>query len=261
MTRNFLDKDYLYQQYVVEGRSTVAIAKEHGIEPGSVLYRLRKFGIPSRNFSESHRKNAYEFSGDIEVVYGSLLGDASLLKRNRKTNQGSASFSKSNVGYDHVVYVGQAVLNSDPRARIYEYWPDHYNRPAFKFTTLTSTIFAKEHDRWYRGNIKTVPRDLLLTPKVVLHWFLDDGHSTWKHGGRRSVNVGFATESFTKADCEQLAGQLCNLGVPSYLGKSHGGFGWTVMVRGGSVRDFFNLIGPCPTEIPSMAYKWKVPLE
>jgi hypothetical protein len=42
------DKEWLYEQYVTNGRSSANIARELGCTETSVCYRLRRFGIPRR---------------------------------------------------------------------------------------------------------------------------------------------------------------------------------------------------------------------
>lgn len=251
-----IDRKYLYRAYAIENRSTVSIAKEFNCDPTSIRYRLKKFGIPLRNLSESHL-TGFEFAGNKEVLYGCLLGDASLEQRNKKTGQGLASFKKSNTGYDHVVFASREILASDPQDRIVEFRNDSGNS-AFKFTTLCCPYFKHEYKRWYNGKQKIVPRDLQLTPQMVLHWFMDDGHTSWKNKQKTRFCLGFSTESFSEEDCNFLSEQLGLKKIDSYLGKSHGGYGFKIMVRTSSLERFFRWIGPCPEEVPSMKYKWKI---
>jgi hypothetical protein len=257
MIRNISYK-YLEDAYCQKCWSTVKIAKEFGCDPASIRYRLNKFGIKTRNFSDSHRIKGYTFAGDKEVLYGSLLGDGSLLRRNKQTGQGMASFSKANIGYDHVQFVARALLGQDGCNRIYEYQPKG-RQTTFKITTKTCSELLTEYVRWYPNDEKVVPPDLVLTPKIILHWFMDDGHSHWHH--KTGAKVQFSTESFTKNDCEFLGQQLEIIGLKWGLAKSHGGYGFKIYIAGGRaiIKNFFNLIGPCPDEIPSMKYKWKIP--
>lgn len=243
--------------YLQDKWSTIKIAKKFGCSYRSIVYWLKKLNIKARDPNESHIGD-YNFNGDYEVLYGSLLGDGCLLRRNKKTDKGMASFSKANVGFDHIKYVGNLILNENSDSRIYEYNPKG-GKTSFKFTTQMCEEFLNEYKRWYPKDIKIIPTDLKLTPKILLHWFMDDGHTAWKHKGFKSVHLNFSTESFIKNDCKFLMKQMEEMGIQCYLGKSHGGYGFKICVRGHYVKKFFEVIGPCPVEVPSMAYKWKIP--
>jgi len=258
--QKLLDREFLCEKYLTEKWSTVKIAKLVGCDPKAVNYKLRKYGIVPRNFSESHRIDKWSFTGDKSVLYGSLLGDGSLLRRNKQTGQGQASFSKKNVGYDHVCFVGWKLLMSDPTERITEYHPEK-GRTQFKFTTRNCVEFLDEYQRWYPSGDKVVPHELILDQKILLHWFLDDGHCCWKNEKKTRTHIGFSTESFSKENCEYLCAEFGRLGCAAHLGKSHAGHGHVIALQAKSHRDFFDLIGPCPAEIPSMIYKWKIPCE
>lgn len=258
--KEYDSKSYLYDQYCIKNRSTVDIANEYGIDPRSIGYRLKKFGISVKSLSDAspHRRiNPYEFDGDKDILYGSLLGDGSL---SRKGKNGLASFQKKNVNYDHVFYVGQYILGSDPTTRIKPMDNGKY-RTSFRFSTLSSKKLLEEYDRWYVGKIeegtkrKIVPRDLTLTPKVLLHWFLDDGCCK---GSYPYLDVSFSTESFTLDDCDFLIKLFSDIKMLATTQKSHGGYGHIIHVWKRSLERFFDYIGDCPTEIPSMKYKFKL---
>ena len=251
------DKDFLVQKYVHEKLSTVKIAQVVGCDAKLVNYRLRQFGILTRNFGESHRIDPFKFIGNNNVLYGSLLGDGSLLMKNRG-GQGWASFSKSNINYDHVFFVGRKLLaGGDPTTHI-DAWKPKLGRTAFRFKTRVCEEFLKEHIRWYPEK-KIVPADLKLNREIILHWFLDDGHSSWRNAKKTRIAVGFSTESFTKEDCEYLCGEFKKFDCDAYLQKSHGGYGYKIFLRANSHEKFFDLMGSCPPEISSMQYKWKLP--
>lgn len=245
-----ISKADLEKLYIIEKKSTCEISLMLGCDSSSVHRRLKKLEIAIRNKSQSHLKGYY-FNGDLDVLYGSLLGDGGLVRRNKRTNCGLAYFAKGNVNYDHVFHVGQAILGSDPRVRIKE------NPGIFRFSTLSCQKFLEEYERWYKNEIKIVPKDLLLNSKIVLHWFLDDGSTSWH---RKSVELTFASESFSKDDNEFLINQLCKLGINANLQKINAGTGYRIGVyQKSSVKNFFDFIGPCPVGIGSLFYKWKIP--
>lgn len=71
-----------------------------------------------------------------------------------------------------------------------------------RYDILRSLNYAElvgEYSRWYPQGTKVVPRDLRLTPTVLLHWFCGDGR-----GGDRKGTLGFCTDGFTLEDVDFL---------------------------------------------------------
>ena len=62
MSKKQLTYEFLYEEYVVKGRSTVSISKELGIFPEQCRRALKKFKIPIRSRSKAS-KNFYEKGG------------------------------------------------------------------------------------------------------------------------------------------------------------------------------------------------------
>jgi hypothetical protein len=255
------EKDWLINLYLKERKSTVAIAKLIGCDARSVNGALKKFNIEIRNLSESHLSNKFELIKDWDVINGSLLGDASLLWRNRKTGQGGASFSKTNKNFDHVLFVAKSIYGDFGESRIGPNCKslDFYHR----FRTVMHVELTKAYKEWYPASnnyVKIVPRTLDLTPKMILHWFMDDGFSLYRSDSN-SLRIGLCTECFNKSDNLFLIEQLndkFHLNARLTKTGTHGAaFGQRIAIPGGKWKEFFNLIGPCP--VPSLAYKWKAP--
>jgi hypothetical protein len=84
--------------------------------------------------------------------------------------------------------------------------------PGGQYDLLRSLNYVElvgERDRWYSGGVKVVPRDLSITPVVLLHWFCGDGR-----GGDRKGTLGFCTDGFSVEDVDFLVGRLqIDLGV------------------------------------------------
>ena len=74
----------------------------------------------------------------------------------------------------------------------------------YKFQTPVDKRLKDEYDRWYpnwNNFKKIVPDGLELTPKILLHWFLDDGTTSWRKQKRsKSVRLTFCSESFSYED-------------------------------------------------------------
>lgn len=254
------DIEWLRQKYVIEELSTVQIGLIAGsASPNSVAFRLKKFGIPMRNMSECRTfKNRTTFIFDKEVIEGSLLGDASLRVGNKQSKTCVPSFRKTNVGYDHVLYVADFLCGHDAKNKIKEWWYD--GKRYFSFATKHSSELTPVFRRWYpehNGFEKLVPRDLDLTPKVLLHWFMDDGTTSLRNRKTRQVRMTFCSESFTKDDNEWLCEEIwkrygVKAGIVSNGGK---GFGWRIFIPAREIDDMYQAMGECP--VPSMRYKWK----
>lgn len=71
--------------------------------------------------------------------------------------------------------------------------------------------------RWYEGQPKHVPQDVMLTPRALAYWFLGDG--TLDRVDGTYLRVRLCTHGFTQIDVEFLAARLNNL------------FGWRPTVR------------------------------
>jgi hypothetical protein len=64
--------------------------------------------------------------------------------------------------------------------------------------TVYSFQLEKVRQKWYPKIRKCVPRDLVITPRVMLHWFIGDGAC---HGRE----ITFSTEGFPRSGVEFLA--------------------------------------------------------
>ena len=51
-----LTKEYLYQEYIIQKKSSVAIAREIGCNPCTIMVHLRKFNIPIKTTSEATKE-------------------------------------------------------------------------------------------------------------------------------------------------------------------------------------------------------------
>lgn len=274
------DKAWLEQQYLIYKRGTRGIAKLAGAKtPNSARQALIKFGIPLRSISDGLTCNREDdgFIFDEEVLNGCLLGDGWLRKHNRQSDVSYPYFSKGNIYYDHVQYVAQILFGSKWEDRITENYgiSSQTGKPTHSFSIrgYSHKELLPVFDKWYpKSNkyVKLVPRDIQLTAKVLLHWFMDDGNSykrkrkyheqerCHKHSRRKTnqIIVVFCSESFSKEDQEFLAKKMYkNFGIKATVRKYTDGTGWRIYIPQSQANLFYETIGPCP--VPSMQYKWK----
>ncbi len=61
-----------------------------------------------------------------------------------------------------------------------------------------------QRNRWYPAGIKVVPKDVKITPKSLLMWYLGDGSC-------RPYSIELCTDNFAKNDVKYLISKLCKI--------------------------------------------------
>ncbi len=106
------------------------------------------------------------------ILIGSILGDGSLRRQGTRIN----ALLEVNHSFKEKEYVDwkwnhfKNLVLSEPKTRI-----GKGPRIAYRFTTRSLPVFTEYYERFYIGNKKTVPKDLVLTPLALAVWFMDDG--------------------------------------------------------------------------------------
>ena len=112
------------------------------------------------------------------------------------------------------------------------------NDKSIGFDTKSSIQFQEWFEHWYAGenDEKCVPRDLILTPDIMLLW----------HAGDGSVNknsVYMSTNSFTKADCEFLVKLLKrDVGIESKVRLTVDGYVIQISTVKANLKTFFDYL-------------------
>ena len=274
------DKIWLYQKYFAENLSTLQISHLVGANnPNSVRQALQRFGWTTRNRRAGIVRNTEDvIIINNDFIDGSLLGDSGLGIFNKRSNICCPYLYKKNKYQDHLYWFAKHLYPEEKielREEIHtiKYKGRVIKCKCFSFRTQSSDKLKEFYKRWYPATNKykkVVPKDIILTPKVILNWFLDDGYSTWRHRegeicksrdnksypqNTKQVILGFCSESFSKRENEFLRDKLIKLGIGASVRKSNGGTGWRIFINQTSTNDFFDLIGECPVD--SLKYKWK----
>lgn len=266
--------DWLRQKYEIEGLSTKKIAELIGARtPNSVRQYLLKYGIPLRSIREGLVKNrehdGFRLNAETQqIIEGSLLGDGCLYSYNRESDASAPIFKKRNKFRDHIAFVcsGIGVHHSRIRKSIEQVGGTKCVVHSFK--TLSHDSLMALFRRWYPPARfkKIVPINLTLTPTILLHWFLDDGSSSWRNRKypdgwqqrKKQVVMSFSSESFTREENQFLCDQMKEtFGISCSVTSVNSGTGWRIKVLQSSVSTFLEIIGLCP--FASLAYKWKIP--
>jgi len=258
------DLDWLRQKYVIEKQSTTQIAEILDVKcSNSIRQALLGNGLIVRTPSQGLRINNENLLIDDEIINGSLLGDGSIVKYNKHSHLSIPYFRKKNKQLDHIELVAKSFYLTNYSDRIFVDY-NKCNGKILKYWLLRTTADEKlidYYNKWYpkcNNYKKVIPLDLILTPKTILHWFLDDGSSQRRYRYAKYSNeimITFSSESFTKTENEFLIEQLNTFSLCARLNKCNSGTGYRVRIPQSKSLDFFNLIGECPIE--SMKYKWK----
>lgn len=138
-----------------------------------------------------------------EILYGILLGDASLATENGgRTYRLRLVQSESHKDYlDHLVFHFEKFGKTGPKinpANSTYYW-NSLQSGSFRF-------YGQEFYKQVDNNKfeKKVPDNVKrwLTPRVATYWFLDDGSAKDK---KTTTAIRFCTDSFSLSDVERLA--------------------------------------------------------
>lgn len=251
-----IDKDWLYEQYIVQKKSLNEIARIVGCKQNNTIRQnLIRYSIKVRTVSEGLRVNNPSLTINHDIIDGCLLGDAGLQIYNRNSSDSFPTFYKKNKFLEHIQYVIKFFY--DDYHRITEEFEPKYNRTYYRFATLADPLLLKYYKRWYPEGKKVLPIDCSIEPLSLLNWFMDDGStSTCKRYRIQDVRLTLSSQCFAKEDQKILSDRINNrYGHICYIGKCSTGTGFFIRVRDSKVNDFLDIIGQSP--IKCMEYKWK----
>lgn len=220
MSTTHLDTAALVSAYAA-GESASALARRYGISVWAVLKRVRDAGVRVRSVKEQCEKrlgspttDAYTFRN---LVDGLLLGDAYVDRK------GLLHLEQSDVRFGWVEQVASLLAAVGAESRIIPIPPKIkeiegrvvQGKSAHVLYTPAYVEMQGERRRWYPDGMKVIPRDLLLTPTSLAHWFCGDG--TFSQDG----SLDFCTNGFTEEDVTFLSERLLHdLGIVSNLAKT-----------------------------------------
>jgi len=169
-----------------------------------------------------------------EYIEGSLLGDGYINKQGGY----SESHLSSLVGFIQ----WQKTCLGNLFTSVYNQ-VSGYGSNMTKVKALVNISTKELKNKWYIDGKKQVPKNLELTDLLVAKWYLDDGSRA--HSIYQKDRANFATNSFTKEECELLAGKLSTkykVSTTVFNNK-----GWTIRINAGrdnSIVNFWQAIAP-----------------
>jgi hypothetical protein len=265
--RKKIDEHKLYEQYVIQQKSTTEIAKDSesllGIKVSSALvyWSLVRYNIPIRNKSQSismarctlDRNETYIDEATIEWIDGFLLGDGSI--GFRKNDFMNARFSMGSVERGWTIYAVSGLKKyqlSKPK-QSGEVCTRRPNRSWLSYS-LTHPDIVQQAKRWYPNGKKVVPDDVRITPTSLLLWYLGDG--SFCYDPEHNIpHLRLATCAFSPTDIENiLIPKLAALGLVCSREKSKNDIG----ILAESIGRFFEIVGP-KSPIPCYSHKFSIP--
>lgn len=174
----------------------------------------------------------------VEVLVGCLLGDAYL------TKLGKIQIEQSDKQRDYINWKYQELASisySSPKEVVRFEKSDNRITKSLRF--WTRQYFRSWRDKFYQGNRKIFPKDLLnrITPLAIAIWYMDDGCY-------QRFDCTLSTESFDLESRGQLIEKLRSFkieAIPRGKGK--------IRIRSSSLVKFFELVKPYIHQ--SMLYK------
>lgn len=195
------------------------------------------------------KNNKYEISDYVdEVIVGSLLSDGSI----GHTNNGKNYFwTHTCIKEDYIDYLINTTGIHLHKMKINSHkftsknGKEYNAKEAFLFKSKASISFTEYRNNWYPNGIKIVPKNIKITPIVLLHWYIGDGFISDTQG------ITLSTDSFDIDSIDFLLYELSNLDlIPSlnYLKNR-------ITIPNRRVIEFLKYIGLCP--VSSFNYKWE----
>lgn len=189
----------------------------------------------------------------LEIIYGSLLGDASAEKR--KEGKGTRIlFYQEGSHTDYLLFLHRLIANlgycnsNIPKLQT-RIGNNGKIRIIIRFSTWTYDQFNKIHNNWYINGKKELPKDIdrYLSPLALAIWIMDNG-------GKIGKGLKLATNNFTLNEVKQLISILeVKYNIKSTIHKTGAIDQYNIYILSNSMPILVNLIKPYI--IPSMKYK------
>ena len=227
------------------GKTTLEISTELNVSPPTIRKYLKILGKETNSVKNKRIVDVNLTSEQLEIIYGSLLGDLCISKTRNKARLSFNQGGKHEEYFDHLCSLFPGLLgriNKTPRYdnRTKKYYNKFYVR------SLAHNVYLEIYNEVYINNVKTITKEWLskITPKGIAYWFMDDG-------SKRGL---FATNCFSEEECKMLQDMfLTKFNIKTRLYCPPNLNQCTLCIKQESLVDFENLIRPYI--IPSMEYK------
>lgn len=167
------DQEWLYEQYVLNKRSTINISKEIGCNCSLVRQACLNYGFEIRNYRNAQINKERDFVLNKSVLYGTLLGDSSLCISNKKSKIAQPFFRKRNLFAEHVLFCSQFLIkNAFSKIKTVNENSKFSKKNISTIISLSDDLLREFYDKWYPLPFrkKVIPQDMFIDQVVLLHW-------------------------------------------------------------------------------------------
>jgi hypothetical protein len=201
---------------------------------------------------KSKNKEKSVSNSQIQCIYGSLLGDASLTKKKSTFCWQVSHCEKQKELLEHKANI-LSIKTHKYKKNKNSYSP---NSIYYKSTYFNKLFLNKVYNDCFINGNKSITNKWLskLDWEGIAYWFMDDGCS-YKYKNAKTVQVSFSTLSFSENEINLLINKFNNLGVNSHKVKSIYGKKIVLNIDSNSVNYFMDKIEPFI--VPCMKYKIK----
>lgn len=233
---------------VESGKTNNEIAKELRISPTTVRrYTKELLGKDTNSIKAKSVKDICLTDEQLEIIYGSLLGDMSISKTKNLARISITQGGSHEDYFDFVCSKFEGLLGKiSKEPRFDNRTKKWYNKFIVRF--LAHKQYLSIYNLIYKNGVKTITQEWLnkLTPKSIAYWFMDDG----------SRSGDLATNCFTLQEVE-----LCQkwfkdkFNIDTRIRKIANKEQWLLIICVNSRQNFDDLIRPYIHK--SMLYKLK----
>jgi hypothetical protein len=164
------DEDWLRDQYVEKRKSMHDIADTVGCSVNPVSTSIHKFGIKPRNPGRQVEKRV-EIDEAHAILVAGIMGDGHLSQ-----NGYSVGYQFSNTIEAYVDHVDETLKRDGFGTRRNAKENRSSNRKALYDVHSRSNDSLKElKSRWFPDGERRIPDDFVLTPDILMYYYLDDG--------------------------------------------------------------------------------------
>lgn len=232
------------------GKTNKEIAVILNMSPTTVRKYTYKIGKNTNSVREKPLEKNIELTDiQLEVLYGSLLGDASI---GMQWNEARVSFNQGGdqeAYFDYKCSFFKSLLGKVSKTDRYD---KRTNKLYHKYAVRLKChkYFTRMYNELYPNGVKTVSKEWLdkITPRGLAFWYMDDGTN----------NGVLATNSFSYEEClliQTWFKERYNIDVTIQHQKNKSGIQYLIYIKSCSRSIFYKLVKPYI--IPEMEYKFK----